>query len=163
MRACIAWKLAKISTPSLSLSCLISTLIRFSFPMFPLHITFWFSRFYSHQCFFLLTFSICYVKSSKLVTFTTLYVLMSPSLIPNPRFPSEILTDISIIRMVTSMKNSKCVPVKLIIITLLYLKSLFSPLLLTSLNCNPPTKFLKPESYLLSSFFVLQSWHQNCR
>ena len=118
---------------------------------------------YSHQCFFLLTFSICYVKSSKLVTFTTLYVLMSPSLIPNPRFPSEILTDISIIRMVTSMKNSKCVPVKLIIITLLYLKSLFSPLLLTSLNCNPPTKFLKPESYLLSSFFVLQSWHQNCR
>ena len=97
MMACTAWKLWKISTPLLSL--LYINHISFSFPMFPLPVTFLFSKICSHQYFFLISFSICYMKSSKVVTFTTFYLLMSPSLIPNPRFPSEIQIDISIIQM----------------------------------------------------------------
>lgn len=110
MMARTAWKLWKISMPMLSL--LYIEHISFSFPMFPLPITFLFSKIHPHQYFFLLPFSICYMKSSKVVTFTILYMLMSPSLIPNTRFPSEIQIDISIIQM-SSQKTDREQPLLL--------------------------------------------------
>lgn len=126
-----------------------------------LYPSFLFSGICSHQYFFLLPFSICYMKSSKVVTlpFSTCWCPQALSQIQ--RFPSEIQIDISIIQM-SSQKTDRAASVSLILwstsetenvsqwssesLPLLYLKSLSSPLLFISLTYNWTTKLLKPKA-----------------
>lgn len=69
---------------------------------------------------------------------TTLYILMSLILLPNPGCPSKILIGIWIIWMAT-YQNSKGVQMNLIISTFLYLTSRASLPVFVSLNCNTIT------------------------
>lgn len=140
MRACMAWKIPFLLVPSFPHWLHLILILQFPLPFPLLH--FGSLRFTLH--FF---------------TSYSLYIIYKVHQAGHCHYPAFFLRLWLTFNhlMPTSIKNSKTVKTKLIISTLLYLKSLSSPLFLTSLNSK--TIQLLNQRVRCCPLWVPQSWH----